>query len=72
MLIIPESKRAEIIDIVKYILNGDYMTRVKHDLSCHVQDAVDGIIDSLRYIFKSYTPYNRNMAQCLLKSFYSF
>ena len=64
-----EFSRAENIDIVKYILNDDYVKRVKHDLSCHVQGGVNGIIDSQRCMFKSYTPYNRNMAQCLLKSF---
>ena len=62
---------AENIDIMKYMyaINDDYMKRVKHDLSKPVQDGVNGIIDSLRYFFRSYTPYNHNMTQCLLKSF---
>ena len=58
--------RAENIDIMKYVINDDYM---KHDLSNPVQDGVDGIVDSLRYLFRSYTPYNRNLTQYLLKSF---
>ena len=61
--------RAENIDIMKYVINDDYMKRVKHDLSKPVQDGVDGIVDSLRYMFRSYTPYNRNMTQYLLKLF---
>ena len=64
-----EFSRAANIDIVKYILNDDYVKRIKHDLSCHVQDGVNAIIDSLRCIFKSYSPYKCNMIKCLLKSF---
>ena len=61
--------RAENIDIMKYVISDDYMKRVKQDLSKPVQDGVDGIVDSLQYLFRSYTPSNRNMTQCLLKSF---
>ena len=53
---------------MKYIHNDDLIKRIERDISRHVQDGFNAIIDSLRYSFISYTPYICNMTRCLLNS----
>ena len=57
------------IDVIKYIFINEYRTSVKKMLSAHTTNGHNGMVDSIRYLLKSYNPVNRDIIQMLLTPF---
>ena len=58
------------IDVIKYIFINEYRTSVKKMLSAHTTNGHNGMVDSIRYLLKSYNPVNCDIIQMLLTPFY--
>ena len=46
------------------------MIKKKH-LSKYLRDDMNGVVDNLRYLFKNYTYYNRDLAHNILKPIFT-
>ena len=57
------------INLYKYIFNNKYRQNIKYCTYKSVQDGQNGIIDTLRNLFKRYNTRCRDLALGLLKAF---
>ena len=59
------------INIFNYLFDNEYRMIKKKYLSKYLPDGVNGVVDTLRYVFKNYTSNNRDLAQNILKPIFT-
>ena len=59
------------INTFNYLFDNEYSTIKKKYLSKYLPDGVNEVVDTLRYLFKNYTSYNRDLAQNILKPIFT-
>ena len=59
------------INIFNYLFDNEYRMIKKKYLSKYLPDGVNGVVDTLRYLFKNYTSNNRDLAQNILKPIFT-
>ena len=59
------------INIFNYLFDNEYRMIKKKYLGKYLPDGVNGVVDTLRYLFKNYTSCNRDLAQNILKPIFT-
>ncbi len=58
------------ISLYRYVLDDDYRLQYKRQLKTYSD--LDGVADSLQFLFRNFTPENKLTVQMLLSPFYTF